>query len=49
MDALERYPSEWIEDAIGESVAYNRRSWKYIQRILEQWAVQGRGDQRERR
>ena len=24
--ALERYPREWIEDAIGESVAYNRRN-----------------------
>ena len=41
--ALERYPQDWIEDAIAESVAYNRRSWRYIQRILEQWAVQGRG------
>ncbi|MGI9252493.1 MAG: DnaD domain-containing protein [Thermomicrobiales bacterium] len=41
--ALERYPQEWIEDAIAESVTYNRRSWRYVQRILEQWAAQGRG------
>jgi DnaD/phage-associated family protein len=44
--ALERYPREWIEDAIGESVAYNRRNWRYIQRILQQWATAGRGDER---
>lgn len=43
VDALERYPQEWIEDAVAEAVAYNRRSWRYIQRILEQWATQGRG------
>jgi len=44
--SLERYPREWIEDAIGEAVAYNRRNWRYIQRILQQWATNGRGDER---
>lgn len=43
VDALERYSHEWIEDAITEAVAYNRRSWRYIQRILEKWATVGRG------
>ncbi len=42
IDALETYPSEWIEAAVAESVAYNRRSWRYVQRILEQWASNGR-------
>ena len=42
IDALETYPSEWIEEAIAESVSYNRRSWRYIQRILEKWATEGR-------
>ncbi|MFM9108599.1 MAG: DnaD domain-containing protein [Chloroflexota bacterium] len=42
VSALERYPQEWIEDAIAEAVAYNRRSWRYVERILEQWAAQGR-------
>ncbi len=42
IDALETYPAEWIEDAIVESVSYNKRSWRYIQRILEKWAVEGR-------
>jgi DnaD/phage-associated family protein len=44
--AMERYPRDWIEDAIGEAVAYNRRNWRYIQRILQQWAVTGRGENR---
>lgn len=45
--ALETWPVDWIEDAIAESVAYNKRSWRYIQRILEGWASQGR-EPRER-
>jgi DnaD/phage-associated family protein len=44
VDALETYPPEWIEDAIAEAVSYNRRSWRYINRILENWLVTGRGD-----
>ncbi|MFL5761491.1 MAG: DnaD domain-containing protein [Thermomicrobiales bacterium] len=44
VSALESYPQEWIEDAINEAVSYNRRSWRYIQRILEQWSIQGRGE-----
>jgi DnaD/phage-associated family protein len=46
VDALETYPTEWIEEAIGEAVAYNRRSWRYAQRILEKWASDGRGGER---
>lgn len=43
--AIETFPDDWIEDAIGEAVAYNRRSWRYVTRILEAWQVQGRRDQ----
>ena len=43
VDALETYPGQWIEDAITEAVTYNRRSWRYVQRILEKWATDGRG------
>ncbi|MDQ4044470.1 MAG: DnaD domain protein [Chloroflexota bacterium] len=42
--AMDDYPSVWIEDAIAEAVTYNRRSWKYIERILESWSEQGRPD-----
>ena len=40
LDALETYPQGWIEDAIAEAVSYNRRSWRYISRILENWQVE---------
>lgn len=43
--AAERlYPWEWIEDAFREAVSYNRRSWRYVQRILERWAAEGKDD-----
>lgn len=42
--AIEDYPSDWIEDAIVEAVSYNRRSWRYITRILESWQTNGRGE-----
>lgn len=41
-DAENTYPAEWIEDAFREAVAQNRRSWRYIQKILERWASEGR-------
>lgn len=40
LDALEVYPAGWIEDAVAEAVSYNRRSWRYISRILENWQVE---------
>jgi DnaD/phage-associated family protein len=49
VEAHERYPEAWIEDAIAEAVSYNRRSWRYIQRILENWATEGRSDETDRR
>jgi DNA replication protein len=49
IEALELYPREWIEDAIREAVDYNRRQWRYIQRILERWVTEGRGNETDRR
>jgi DNA replication protein len=37
------YPAAWIEDAFREAVGQNKRSWRYIQRILENWTARGRG------
>lgn len=48
-EALDTYPEEWIRDAISEAVAYNRRNWRYIQRILENWITEGRADETNRR
>ena len=39
--ALEIYPAQWVESAIGEAVSYNRRNWRYISRILENWLADG--------
>lgn len=49
IEALELYPESWIEDAIQVAVSYNRRQWRYIQRILERWATEGRGNEANRR
>ena len=43
-EAAETYPAEWIEEAFREAVGYNRRNWRYVRRILENWATQGRGE-----
>ncbi len=38
------YPAAWIEDAFREAAELNKRSWRYIQRILERWDDEGRED-----
>jgi DnaD/phage-associated family protein len=43
-DAEKLYPPDWIRDAIKEAVLHNRRNIKYINRILENWSVEGRSD-----
>lgn len=42
--AAGEYPAEWIEDAIAEAVSYNKRNWRYILRILENWQESGRSE-----
>ena len=42
-EAERRYAGDWIEEAFRQAVAYNRRNWKYIQRILERWTSEGKG------
>jgi DnaD/phage-associated family protein len=41
-DAEGRYPLDWIEDAFREAVTNNKRNWRYIERILERWAAEGK-------
>lgn len=43
IEATERYPLDWIEEAFAEAVNYNKRNWRYIRKILENWATEGRG------
>jgi DnaD/phage-associated family protein len=49
MEAEDTYPVSWIEDAFREAVELNKRSWRYIQRILERWAAEGKADEKTRR
>jgi DNA replication protein len=41
-EAEKLYPLQWIEEAFKESVTLNKRSWRYIARILERWASEGK-------
>jgi DnaD/phage-associated family protein len=41
-EAEQTYPADWIEDAFRIAVENNVRKWKYIRRILERWASEGR-------
>ncbi|UCD21877.1 MAG: DnaD domain protein [Chloroflexota bacterium] len=41
-EAEKLYPPGWIEEAFKEAVQLNKRSWRYIARILERWANEGK-------
>ena len=43
-EAEESYSPEWIQEAFKEAVLNNKRNWKYIERILERWANEGKDD-----
>ena len=43
-EAEQTYPQAWIDDAFRIAIENNVRNWKYIRRILERWAAEGRGD-----
>ncbi len=43
-EAEKLYPTSWIQDAFKEAVDLNKRSWRYISRILERWAAEGKHD-----
>jgi DNA replication protein len=47
-EAEERYPNHWIEDAMREAVLANARSWRYIRKVLERWAANGRQHAQDR-
>ena len=43
-EAEKIYPEAWIEEAFREAVERNKRSWRYIEAILERWTTEGRDD-----
>jgi DNA replication protein len=48
-EAIKLYPATWIKDAINEAISLNKRNWRYIERILERWSTEGKGDGTYRR
>lgn len=40
-EAEELYPQEWLRPAFERAAALNKRSWRYVARILERWAAEG--------
>jgi len=42
-EAEKLYAVSWIEQAIKEAVSQNKRNWRYVSRILERWAREGKG------
>ncbi|MCL4499406.1 MAG: DnaD domain protein [Chloroflexi bacterium] len=44
-EAERTYPAAWLEDAFRVAVEYNKRNWRYIKRILERWAIEGKDGQ----
>lgn len=40
-DAEQQYPPEWIHHAFREAAELNKRSWRYIRRILQRWETEG--------
>jgi len=43
-EAERSYPADWIADAFRIAVERNVRNWRYISRILERWAREGKDD-----
>ncbi|MFC1925801.1 DnaD domain-containing protein [Chloroflexota bacterium] len=43
------YPVSWIEEAFKEAVDLNKRKWRYISRILENWDSEGKESGKSRR
>lgn len=43
-EAERLYPESWIRDAIKEAVSLNKRNWRYIAKILENWLAEGKKD-----
>jgi DnaD/phage-associated family protein len=42
IEAEDVYPAGWIEDAFREAAELNARNWRYIEKILRNWAEEGR-------
>ena len=43
-EAERLYPDTWLEEAVRQACAYNKRSWGYIEAILRRWRDEGKDD-----
>lgn len=41
-EAVERYPEEWVVEALRIAARRNARSWRYAEGILRRWEAEGR-------
>jgi DNA replication protein len=41
-EAVKQFPENWIQEAIKEAATLNKRNWRYIVRILENWSTEGK-------
>ena len=48
-EAEKTYPESWIQEAFKEAIDLNKRNWRYISRILERWAAEGKDHGEHRR
>ncbi len=43
-EAEQEYPAAWVQEAFQIAVEQNKRSWRYVERILERWQSEGKDD-----
>lgn len=46
-EAAQTYPAEWLGEAFGIAAQQDKRSWRYVEAILQRWAREGK-DKRTR-
>lgn len=42
-DAEQTFPAEWLTEAFELAAQADKRSWRYVQAILQRWASEGKG------
>lgn len=48
-EAEKLYPADWVEEAFREAVELNKRNLRYVLRLLEAWATEGKYDGKSRK
>ena len=48
-DAATQYPPAWVAEAFDAAVRQNKRSWRYIEAILQRWQRDGKQPEHPRR